>query len=50
MTFDESYGYQKEEINANIVGKQEPRCEAIKKLAIGEVKPVKAQGQEEVKM
>ena len=40
MTFDESNGSQGEQVD-NIVGMEEPSNQAIKKLAIGEIKPQK---------
>ena len=40
MTFDESDGSQMEQVNAEILGKEEPSRQVIKKLATGEVKPV----------
>jgi hypothetical protein len=40
VTFDESNGSQKEQVNAEILGKEEPSHQVIKKLATGEVKPV----------
>jgi hypothetical protein len=40
VTFDESDGSQKEQVNAETLGKEEPSHQVIKKLAIGEVKPV----------
>ena len=38
MTFDESNGSQGEQVG-NVVGMEEPSSQAIKKLAIGEIKP-----------
>jgi hypothetical protein len=43
MTFDETDSSQKEQVNVEIVGKEEAPHQAIKKLDIGEVKPIKAQ-------
>jgi hypothetical protein len=40
VTFDESDGSQKEQVNAEILGKEEPSHQVIKKLATGEVIPV----------
>ena len=40
VTFDETDGSQKEQVNVENVGNEEAPHEAIKKLAIGEVKPV----------
>ena len=41
VTFDETDGSQKEQVNVEIVGNEEAPHKAIKKLAIGEVKPIK---------
>ena len=38
VTFDESNGSQGEQVD-NVVGMEEPSSQAIKKLAIGEIKP-----------
>ena len=38
MKFDESKGSQGEQVG-NVVGMEEPSSQAIKKLAIGEIKP-----------
>ncbi len=46
VTFDESNGSQ-EQIDPSFVEKEESPCEAIKKLAIGEVKPQERKEQEE---
>ena len=40
MTFDETDGSQKEQVNVEIVGNEEAPHKAIKKLAIDEVKPI----------
>ena len=40
VTFDETDGSQKEKVNVKIVGNEEAPNKAIKKLAIGEVKPI----------
>jgi hypothetical protein len=40
VTFDESDGSQKEQVNVEIVGKEEPSYQVIKKLATGELKSV----------
>jgi hypothetical protein len=42
MTFDESNGSQVEQVNLDVVWKEGPPCEAIKQLAIGDVRPVEA--------
>jgi len=39
-TFDESDGSQKEQVNAEILGKDKPSYQVIKKLATSEVKPI----------
>ena len=41
VTFDEIDGSQKEQVNVEIVGNEEATHKAIKKLVIGEVKPIK---------
>ena len=47
MTFDETDGSQKEQVNVEIVGNEEAPHKAIKKLAIGEVKPIEVQDEDE---
>ena len=39
MTFDESNGSQVEQVNSSVVGKENPPYEAIKQLAIGDIRP-----------
>ena len=39
MTFDESNGSQVEQVDSNIVEKEDPPCEAIKQLTIGDIRP-----------
>ena len=39
MTFVESNGSQVEQVDSTIVGKVDPPCEAIKQLAIGDIRP-----------
>ena len=39
MTFDESNGSQVEQIDSSVVGKEDPPCEAIKQLTIGDIRP-----------
>ena len=39
VTFDESNGSQVEQIDSSVVGNEEPPCEAIKQLAIGDIRP-----------
>ena len=46
VTFDESNGSQ-EQNDPSVVGNEEPPCDAIKNLAIGEVKPQERKDQEE---
>jgi hypothetical protein len=48
MTFDEIDGSQKEKVNIEIVGNEEAPHKAIKKLAIGEVKPIKDKDEDNV--
>ena len=47
MTFDESNGSQVEQVDLNVLGKEEPPCEAIKHLAIGDVRLVEAQDEDD---
>ena len=42
MTFDESNGSQVEQVDLDVVGKEEPPYEAIKQMTIGDVRPVEA--------
>jgi hypothetical protein len=39
VTFDESNGSQVEQVDSSVVGKEDPPCEAIKQLAIGDIRP-----------
>jgi hypothetical protein len=39
MTFDEYNGSQVEQVDSSVVGKEDPPCEAIKQLAIGDIRP-----------
>ena len=39
VTFDESNGSQVEQVDSSVVGKEDPPCEAIKQLAISEIRP-----------
>ena len=48
VTFDEDNGSQKEQINVENVGNEEAPHEAIKKLAIGEVKPVEDEDEDTI--
>jgi hypothetical protein len=50
VTFDESDGSQKEQVNAEIVGKEELSHQVIKKLATGEVKPVEQDNDDDAQM
>jgi hypothetical protein len=47
LTFDESKGSQVEQVDLNVVGNEKPSCEAIKQMAIGGVRPVEAQEEDE---
>ena len=47
MTFDESNGSQVEQVDLDVVGKEKPPCEAIKHMAIGDVRPVEATKEED---
>ena len=39
MTFDESNGSQMKQVDSSVVGKEDPPCEAIKQLDIGDIRP-----------
>ena len=39
VTFDEFNGSQVEQVDSSIVGKEDPPCEAIKQMAIGDIRP-----------
>ena len=39
MTFDESNGSQVEQVDSSVVGKEDPPCEVIKQLTIGDIRP-----------
>ena len=39
VTFYESNGSQMEQVDSNVVGKEDPPCEAIKQLVIGDIRP-----------
>ena len=39
VTFDESNGSQVEQVYSSVIGKEDPLCEAIKQLAIGDIRP-----------
>jgi hypothetical protein len=47
LTFDETNGSQVEQVDLNVVGNEKTSCEAIKQLAIGDVRPVEAQEEDE---
>jgi hypothetical protein len=47
LTFDGSNGSQVEQVDLNVVGNEKPSCEAIKQMAIGDVRPVEAQEEDE---
>jgi hypothetical protein len=48
VTFDEIDGSQKEQVNVEIVGKEEAPHQVIKKLAIGEIKPIEGADEDHV--
>jgi len=50
VTFDESDGSQKEQVNAEILGQEEPYHQVMKKLATGEVKPVEDDDEAQVQI
>jgi hypothetical protein len=39
VTFDESNGSQVEQVDSSVVGKEDPPCDAIKQLAISDIRP-----------
>ena len=39
MIFDESNGSQVEQVDSSVVGKEDPPCDTIKQLAIGDIRP-----------
>jgi hypothetical protein len=43
VTFDESNGSQVEQVDTSVVGDEEPPCEAIKQIAIGDIRPQEVQ-------
>jgi hypothetical protein len=47
VTFDESNGSQVEQVDSSVVGKEDPPCEAIKQLAIGDIRPQEVQATDE---
>ena len=46
VSFDESNGSQVEQVDSSVVGKEDPPCEAIKQLAIGDIRPQEDQATE----
>ena len=46
VTFDESNGSQVEQVDSSVVGNEEPPCEAIKQIAIGDIIPQEVQATE----
>jgi hypothetical protein len=47
VTFDESNGSQVEQVNSSVVEREDPPCEAIIQLAIGDIRPQEDQATEE---
>jgi hypothetical protein len=47
VTFDESNSSQEEQVDSSVVGKEDPNCEAIKQLAIDDIRPQEDQATEE---
>ena len=47
VMFDESNGSHVEQVDLDVVGKEEPPCEAIKQMATGDVRPVEATKEED---
>jgi hypothetical protein len=47
VTFDESNGFQVEQIDASVVGKEDLPREAIKQMATGDVRSIEDQAIEE---
>ena len=39
VTFDESNGSHVEQVDSSVVRNEEPPCEAIKQLSIGDIRP-----------
>jgi hypothetical protein len=39
VTFDKSNGSQIEQVDSSVVGREDPPCDAIKQLAIGDIRP-----------
>jgi hypothetical protein len=47
VIFDESNSSQEEQVDSSVVGKENPPCEAIKQLAIGDIRPQEDQATKE---
>jgi hypothetical protein len=47
VTFDESNSSPLEQVNSSVVGKEDLPCEAIKQLAIGDIRPQEDQATKE---
>jgi hypothetical protein len=47
VTFDESNGSQVEQVDSSVIGKEDPPCEAIKQMAIGDIRPQEDQATDE---
>jgi hypothetical protein len=47
VTCDESNSSQEEQVDSSVVGKDDSPCEAIKQLAIGDIRPQEGQATEE---
>jgi transposase InsO family protein len=39
VTFDETNSSQVEQVDSSVIGKEDPPCEAIKQLALGDIRP-----------
>jgi hypothetical protein len=39
VTFDESNDSQLEQVDSSVIEKEDPPCEAIKQMAIGDIRP-----------
>jgi hypothetical protein len=48
VTFDETNGSQVEQVDLSVVGKEDPPCEAIKQLALGDIRPQEDEANNEV--
>jgi hypothetical protein len=47
VIFDESNGSQVEQVDSSVVGKEDPPCEAIKQMTIGNIRPQEDQATDE---